>query len=64
MTTNTPKIKVGNIRPTILTQYKDIISVGDIVEKEKKGKKGKNKKKTKDDESHESEESEESDEEI
>jgi hypothetical protein len=55
-TTNTPKIKVGNIRPTTLQQYKDIISVGDIVEKEKKGKKGKNKKKTKDDESDESDE--------
>jgi len=58
-TTNTGKIKVDNIRPTTLPQYKDVIKVGDIVYKEKKkSKKSDKKKKTKDEESEESDESE------
>ena len=66
-TTNTDKIKVDNIRPTTLPQYKDVIKVGDIVYKEKKkskkskksDKKSDKKKQTKDEESDESEEDEE-----
>jgi hypothetical protein len=60
-TTKTGKIDIINRRPTAIPQYKDIITVGDIVYKEKK-KSGK-KSKTKDEESEESEE-DESDEEI
>lgn len=62
-TTKTGKIEIINRRPTNLPQYKDIITIGDIVYKEKKknksGKKMEKKKKTKDEESEESDESEE-----